>query len=145
MCWRSSKKVEPQIAQHDIPIYKILSKDNKTFRSIYFGFKYELNKTYVYLNSCFKSIEFVTSSKEYEKCGGFHSYDLTKTTYSSTVIQGCVKVITIETKRKEYYLDSIYHRGNCIAVKGFIPKGSCYFVNDNGEYVSNQICLTEVL
>ena len=147
MCWRTYREPNLQIAHYDIPIYKILSVDNGgILYSVYFGFKYELNKTYVHDDPHFESMDWSNLHGEYEKGSGFHSYDLDLTTYKDKPLKGyAVKVITIKTKGYGYVLDSIYHRGDCVVVKGYIPKNSRYFVNERCEYVSEKICLTEIV
>ena len=133
MCW-VSKKQDIKIAEQDIPIFKIMDKTNnpKIVSSYFRGHSYELN---------------VLEKTEIKICDGYE----------------CNRIIVyialhsysdrIQTRRDEYNDVYVFNKkGFCtlpygsdtIKVKGIIPKGSQYMENERGEFVSNQLILTEI-
>ena len=143
MCWKSDRQIPMKVANENIPIYKILLLcydpeygDKERLYSIYCGFHYELDKTYR-IEGTFNLLKI---KSEYIKNTGFHSYNPEMTFPHRTISYA----IEIRHKEKLYVLDRILERW-CLSVAGYIPKGAFYYLNDKGEYVSNQICLTQVL
>ena len=131
MCWITNKKAVCQLATKNIEIFKIMIfNSSNTVVSYYQEFKYKLNKAYDT-----KELE-VIYSHDYdygEIYEGFHSY-----ASDCTVRKGNV----ISVWNDVNFLDSynIYS----VIVKGYIPVGAHYYLNERGEYVSDEIYLTEI-
>lgn len=141
MCWTT--KIHPQElkANRDIDVFKIcsISPDNKVF-SVYWGKQYKLNTAYVL------PIELEVETKVMKLIGGeirTISYSIYQAFHSYS--PSCRKVVypgSITIWHDITFLDS--YSVDCVEVLGFIPKGSTYYINEWGEYVSNAICLTEI-
>lgn len=141
MCWRTKElertnNCNALIAKEDIHCYKIVKlNDEYGFRSMYRNFKYEIGVEYE--NSDSLALSFNTINKTFEIYNGFHSYS-----YEST---------TCEVNRRHYGYNEWKIRNinkelldwigefNAIQVECIIPKGSKYFLNERGEYVSDKI------
>lgn len=139
MCWTSQQQPVAMIATKDISVYKIMKVFGGEIYSYYHSFRYELNSTYKgKLGNPHKCSNFWCGER-YEIDKGYHSYssELTEITYPEGFRQICVKdanpIIDLDT----------YCTG--IVVQCAIPKGARYYLNENGEYVSNQIIIKNVL
>lgn len=132
MCW-TSNKAELKIAEEDIKVFKLCI-FIRSIISYYNGFTYELNKVYKLGEDIVPS--FSTFNLEYEISEGFHSY-----------ANDC----QISKRRWHYIVTSptdkaldCYGKDDLVLVRGYIPKGSHYYLNAYGEYVSDAICLTSI-
>jgi hypothetical protein len=138
MCWTT--KIYPQElkANRDIDVFKIcsISPDNKVF-SVYWGKQYKLNTAYVLpIELEVETMELIGEEIQtisYSIHQAFHSYS-----------SSCKKIVenSITIWHSTTFLDS--YSLDCVEVLGFIPKGSTYYINEWGEYVSNAICLTKI-
>lgn len=140
MCWLTYKKecTECRIATEDIPIYKVLY---NTLRSLYRFYEYSLNKVYsMEINSPYEIPSKIRNS-HYSITLGFHSYSPSMT-YTRVYHD---LFWTVNSNNKGMILDTFTNTNNTVKVKGFIPKGSHYYLNENGEYVSDSIVLTEII
>ena len=138
MCWLTYKEEnnECKVATEDIPIYKILY---TTLQSIYRFHEYSLNKVYnLVMAKRAYEIPSKINGSSYSITFGFHSYSS-----EMTYIRRCSKQVFWVCESKGTRLDTF--ASNMIRVNGFIPKGSHYFLNEKGEYVSDSIVLTEVV
>lgn len=136
MCWISSEAI-PHIAEEDIEIFKICegieADEVESYYRLYF---YKLNQVYKLV--CPIVVEFREDilPNKFAINRGFHSY-----------IKECTIRISSIYKSAE-----VLYNGTCIEsyndyaikVKGYIPKGTKYYINNNGECVSEAICLTEI-
>ena len=142
MCWTSK----------EIPKAKIAEKNIKTFKVMYRGLEDEELFSYFFYK--LYSIGKITSKiiLSYEKFdssyyihAGYHSYDINikwKYYYNSEEDAYMVKIGNVE----EYYIEpfsDIFHT-LCI-VECTIPKSSKYYLNEKGEYVSEQIIVDKIL
>ena len=141
MCWTTSIRPQLKIATENIPVYKIVDKIGgfwfwSTFKSYYQNFIYKLHKIYSEKigEICSDDEEFYSIDK------GIHSYHNTFTKISV----GKHGEIWIDESNGDvigYYFQSSCR--NVVKVQGYIPKGSKYYLNEYGEYVSEQIVLTK--
>lgn len=141
MCWITDRRwisepfPNPCISVEDIEICKILSPN---WKGIYYLFEYEPYKVYeTELEPVKTPLNHPKTDEIFRIDKGFHSY--------STGI----KAIDHDTHIDIYY-DDIYSKEDrfitsyvkpVIRVAGIIPKGSRYYLNEQGEYVSDQIKL----
>lgn len=156
MCWTSKTPPVEQIAEVDIPIFKVcLEEESEGVISYYRYFKYELNHIYsvrklsvvkkcrkdghiVYTQLINGDGEIITISHsseiitplEYRIYQGFHSYS-SKCKFENRDIE-----IKVFSRNK---LVGHYHYSKALVVKGYIPKGAKYYENEEGEVVSEQI------
>lgn len=154
MCWISYKPWKQEVATRDIECFKICTLiDNKIY-SLYQGFEYQLNTVYNAKLSFSKSIVIKTGKViSYEITAGIHSYS-TECSLKRVFVPNTDVLATEEDKEIEFLnvikneslMDSICLNfyPNRVLVKCIIPKDSIYFINENGEIVSNQIILTKV-
>lgn len=129
MCWITNVTPQSKLAEEDIPVFKIVKKDLQAY---YQEFQYSIGEVYktemsvpMFSNPC----------KVFYIDEGFHSYSAED---CNTIITEALfePIITIFHKflllRLDAYMDA------CI-LECVIPKGSVYYLNHRGEYVSNKI------
>ena len=159
MCWtaiETKDKIE-KYADVDIPIYKVLVKKNhrlfkNRYEAPYVKFRYKLNKTYktdidvvnyndiCSINQAFHSFDanFVSEKDSYETITNIiNPKNKTITKSSGYVIVFSNLIDCYEIGRKEY------KNKNYVLMKGYIPKGSCYYENKWGIIASSSIVITE--
>ena len=139
MCWTTSIYPHIKLATENIPVYKIVDKTGgfwfwSTFSSYYYGFTYKLHKTYSEKLGAIHDLR----TELYAINEGIHSYHNTLTKISTSKY-GDKWVNDFNG----YILDNYCRLGNVVKVQGYIPKGSKYYLNENGEYISEQIVLTK--
>lgn len=140
MCWVTSKPPERLIAKENIPIFKVCAESAKinTVNSYFKYYKYELNTIYKLNN---KILTFIVTASTGTKhtCinAGYHSYLTGKCNFIKDSA-GCISV----TDAKGLFLYS--YGAYVIKVAGYIPKGSEYYINEQGECVSDSIYLTKI-
>lgn len=145
MCWiENIKRLDLQIADRDIEVYKIVSDASKQFcKSIIQGFVYKSNIRYEMdameleessISSAFGNANLIYITKAY------HSYTKIRFTlkkpcspYSKHGYKGIIAGNLLMPIR----IDNPYYIATFV-----IPKGSQYAVNWKGEIVSNQIMYT---
>ena len=137
MCWITfDKPLKKSIAEKDIPIFKVCTKSARflnTVRSYFKDYYYQLG--IVYELSCIIPLE-INDCFEIDE--GFHSYLANCCVFTHDVFDD----LWVRTKLSMRYL--CYYDSRAIKVSGYIPKGSEYYVNEDGECVSNAICLTSI-
>lgn len=143
MCWKSSEVPEIQKAPRDIPVFKVcrikVEDGVKIITSYYMLKVYLLNKRYTKstpLEFGFWDSFIFTFRNYYYINEGFHSYD--KACYFN---KNCIEYIL--RNKNGNCLDRYNIDEHIIIVNGYIPKGASYCVNDYGEYVSDEIELTD--
>lgn len=130
MCFYTTVKSSPSIAHRDMICYKVLDENMCSWIR---GFKYSINKVYetelgllhddpgkIYFTSLNKRIY---NKDVYCISKGFHSYQR-------------------NTKRISRAYVARYTRIPCV-FRCIIPKGSLYYKNQWGEYVSDKIMIKE--
>lgn len=141
MCWKSKEKKAVQIAGEDIFVYKVMRRkpDSKMFRSLYYKMGYEPGKVYT---ACIDDPLYAKNGMTIRK--GFHSYDANKTEISKSL-----NFWSINPKEvNDVFLDMVglsdfdEEYEEIMAVECIIPKGACYYENEHGEMVSDQIMVT---
>jgi hypothetical protein len=133
MCWRSyNKPLKKLIAEENVPIFKVCIKDpldfSNTVESYVMRHCYQLET--VYKLNCITPRD---ANDHFEIDEGFHSY-LAGCTFKHNMVFSIPPMRWICSYK--YYA--------AIKVSGYIPKGSEYYVNKDGECVSNSICLTKI-
>lgn len=145
MCWiENIKKLDLQIADRNIEVYKIISDASKQFcKSLIQGFIYEANIRYAMdameleessLDSAFHTTDLIYITKAY------HSYTKIRFTLKKPCCQYSKhgdKGIIAGNLLMPIRIDNPYYVATFV-----IPKGSQYAVNWKGEIVSNQIIYT---
>ena len=145
MCWiENIKRLDLQIADRDIEVYKIVSDASKlSCKSLIQGFVYESNIKYE-----MDAMELEESSFSSAFCTTDLIY-ITKAYHSYTKIRFTLKKPCSPCSTPEYKgiiagnllmpirIDNPYYVATFV-----IPKGSQYAVNWKGEIVSNQIMYT---
>ena len=130
MCWISKNKPILRIAEEDIPVKKVLRvvKDvhhfwEKHFYSPCFNV-YEWTPGIIHEEEIGKVID--TPFSDYVICEGLHSCA------NITLHKG--QAYSSRPMFIVYVNEHIFN--------AFIPKGSQYYLNEYGEYVSNQLCIS---
>lgn len=142
MCWISNKAIK-QIAKEDIPVFKIVKqcswlKQDDCLLSLFENFKYKEGETYT-ADIVIREIEY-PNEVDYEISEGLHSYSP-----DCRIIVGLdyddKRHAVVVPKNDNLVLSGfiIYSDITIIKVNCIIPKGAEYYVNENGEYVSNMI------
>lgn len=134
MCWKG--KYLPKIAKKDIPIYKIMIRGGygDFYLSYYQKFPYTLNAK---ISEEIKT-PFMIDSYKGKISKALHSYSKEYTKIESSFNGFCVRS---REKELDYY-SYILAPGMLAIVSGYIPKGATYCMNENGEYISNELILT---
>lgn len=133
MCWRNyNKPLKKLIAEENVPIFKVCTKSSRfsnTVASYFRDYYYQLGVVYKLSYITPREVNF-----HFEIDEGFHSY-LAGCTFKHNI------VFSTPPMRWVCSYNSCY---DPIKVSGYIPKGSEYYVNEDGECVSNSICLTAI-
>lgn len=143
MCWKTNQNIflRPIKTKGDIPIFKICRyiHDEDCILSFHQDFLYKLNKVYTLEDSditlVIPTVDWTTTRASIYK--GFHSYTNDCRLYDN--LFGLMYVLGINAERI-----GCYGKEQLAKVFGYIPKGSTYYVNENGECVSSAICLTKM-
>lgn len=128
MCWIivNREDVIPHTAETDMPVYKVLRRNGKT---PHMGFDVSiygepLPKVEIKLDAYNMISE------------GYHSY--------ATGVELCDLFSSLHIKLicpREICLNGYYH--DCVVHKGYIPKGTKYYVNSSGVIVSETLVITK--
>ena len=126
MCWITNITPQSKLAEEDIPVFKIV---RKSLRAYYQEFQYSIGRVFkTEINvPIFNSYEIFFINE------GFHSYSAKE----------CTAITTEESYKpiiKVYH--TFYKLGSYIdacILECVIPKGSVYYLNGRGEYVSDHI------
>lgn len=142
MCWESYNKPIKKKAEKDIAVFKIITRD---FKSYYRSYKYKLNHTYrTRIGQILHPTLYTFSIFE-----GFHSYskecEITRYNNSFNLFPKKVKMFEVRSKcNKKFRLDA-FQIEKVLKVNCIIPKGSLYYENEDGEIVSSSIRIVRVL
>lgn len=141
MCWTGKRFFErmPRIALRDIEVYKVLTKEGKSpYQDYQYEFNQETKQIFLKSNKCISG-----TINIYE---GYHSYSkkcrFVKSFYDNTTY------ITVFSQKKKENLNTFISGLsyiNKVIYKAIIPKGTIYYQNRDGEYVSEKIIVTDEL
>ena len=154
MCWISDK-LEPLVSDGNVKVFKICgqTKDSSLYGFFRHTFKYALNKifkTKISIDS--KGLSFRYMGNE-----GFHSYSndhcmwlLHRYEFIKSSKPESIDVfakINGERIIGSYSTNGFYcfYFVSIVLVEGYIPKGSRYYINENGEIISDSIVLTNII
>lgn len=135
MCW-SNKNIKMKKAKRDIKtkkvVEKIINKDSCCYKSLYYGYLYERNIKTPNININPIKNPGITEPL-YKITKGYHSY-------TNKIITTSINPHYIEIYNKNKFLDyfSLLYKIICV-VDCIIPKGTKYYLNNDGEYVSETI------
>ena len=140
MCWTTFIYPHIQIATENIPVYKIVDKKKgfwfwSTFSSYYYGFTYKLHKRYS-----------EKLGRIWDPCTGLYAIDEGIHSYHNTLTRISTSKYGdrwIRSFNGEILDNYCTLARTIVKVQGYIPKGSKYYLNEDGEYVSEQIVLTK--
>ncbi len=140
MCWTTFEPPKRLIAEEDIPIFKVCVEsakitDGTVVYSYFEYYPYDINKVYK-LSDKITLYKRPATTNIYR---GYHSYLETECKFEKYPI---FDQWVVRDKNLQYICSYKYFG---IKVSGYIPKGSEYYVNEQGECVSNSICLTKIL
>ena len=144
MCWTGKRFFErmPRIALRDIEVYKVLTKEGKSpYQDYQYEFNQETKQFFLKSNKCISGTIDI-----YE---GYHSYSkkcrFVKSFYDNTTY---TYITVFPKKRKENpntFISGLSYYNNNVIYKAIIPKGTIYYQNRDGEYVSEKIIVTDEL
>lgn len=133
MCWITydKKYKDFKVAEEDIPVFKVVRKI--PLSSYYTNYLYILNE--VHTTEPIKiNHSLIYHGEEWKIQKGFHSYSVECTTEIS-----CGQNIQVYSSDDDAILLDYYKMSNTCKLECLIPKGSLYYVNEWGEYVSESI------
>lgn len=130
MCWTTSITPQSKLAEEDIPVFKIVG---RRLQAYYRVFQYSIGEVF----QTEISVPMYSPCKVFYIDKGFHSYSNQecKTAITEILSEPIITVFHVFHSglyRLDSYIDA------CI-LECVIPKGSIYYLNHKGEYVSNKI------
>ena len=147
MCWLSKRKPVAKIAKRDIPVKKVIFANGTAYFN---SFNYKTRKVIPKVEIEVEKVDHSCGSIDYRIHCGYHSYssrcifvEICPNTYPKKMKQ----CISVRNSSKYYPLTVSYYTANYatdkfrrIKVQNFIiPKGTKYYTNEKGEYVSELI------
>lgn len=140
MCWISNK-CNPLVSDGNVKIIKICGQKENSRLCGYFrtSFNYNLNFTY----KTEVKIHQAYFDNEYFGHEGFHCYSADKCTWEIDIKKRIIKINAL-TYFASYPIDYADF-SNVVIVEGYIPKGTVYYSNMDGEIISNSIVLTKII
>ena len=137
MCW-ISKNLTQQISDGNVKIFKMcMTKNYKLCGYFYTNFEYILDEEYQTEINIGHNVEL----NRFVGNQGFHSYDATKCEVKK-IIDREVKLCVTRCAFKPYTV--VKYLADAVLVEGYLPKGTTYYVNADGEIISDKIILTEI-
>ena len=136
MCWVTyDKKYKKfKVAEEDIPVFKVVRKNS--LLSYYTDYPYILNE--IHTTEPIKiNHSLVYHGEEWKIEKGFHSYSVECITEIARGARGW-NIKVYDSDKKTVLLD-YYEMSSTCKLECIIPKGSLYYVNEWGEYVSESI------
>lgn len=130
MCWITNSKPEAHFADSDIKVYKIVTKTPRKnmVNSLYCGYTYKIGKLFEMEERIIPGLVLSgANGKSYAIKKGFHSY------------------ATFEKVKMKFEEEITYAInpgvGMLVIVECIIPEGSRYYINNEGEVVSDKIII----
>ena len=145
MCW-IGENIE-RIAKEDIPCFKIVRKTEAkdVVESVYMHKCYQLNKLYELEDVIIPELGYNYNGRPCGIYRGFHSYNSDVTVRITNDDVTPIYFVVYSGDIAPRMLDSFFIAiDNLCKVEGIIPKGSTYYLNRQGEYVSNKIKLLRI-
>ena len=147
MCWWCDKPILKEVPpRKKVPVYKIITMKKRflfpnKLISYYKGFEYKLH-------SLFTSV-----LEEPNHWGGLGSYSIDKGIHSYIIENGTTRrdssIIVLNNKTGDqvasYPINTNNRKFTNVKVLGYIPEGSKYYINEDGECVSDKIILTKII
>ena len=146
MCWRCEKAILREVPKGEkFPVYKIMTlKKGFIFNkllSYYKGFEYKLRSLFT---SKLDSPLYWASSGVYTIDKGIHSYSM-----ENDIIRKEDLIFILNNNRRiiSYPIICSVAPKKYVNVKvlGYIPEGGKYYINEDGECVSDKIILTKII
>lgn len=139
MCW-ASKTLTMHISDGKVKVFKVCTLNNNGEISGYYykWFKYVLNQEYqtnINIHSTIYSIENQTHIGN----EGFHSYSA-KECLLETNNEG----FDVYNKKTNFLITGYNSYTNIVVVEGYLPKGTTYYINQDGEIISDRIILEKI-
>lgn len=150
MCWGTNKKPKRLRADYDIPVFKIARIKDGVIKPYFFQFEpitYAENKTYeAKISPILRDSE--NFSPKYRIGSGLHSYSTKhirlKQTYKSW-IETTIHKIPTTASRPIRTTSQDYQTKRCAILLCIIPKGSDYYFNEEGEFVSEKLTVKHII
>lgn len=145
MCWyHYGFNIESIIAEKDIEVYKVVRKGKNESLLPY----YHYNEECVYtLNKISDLVPIEPYYHEYKQVfnidEGYHSYKIEASIKIETYETGFITIYDGDTFLGTF--DYSEENGQTCLVKGIIPKGTKYYINDKNECVSERIKITKII
>jgi hypothetical protein len=146
MCWLSKSKPIERMADKDIVVYKIVSKGDRNGNVLNYFYNggyityYKGNESEK-INISPIYVEYGISDNYYIIEEGYHSYSLDCRMH--LIMESLLKFkefdVFSNSEDSKLILMAYYIRESDRIGKFVIPKGSKYYLNDKGEYVSDNI------
>ena len=143
MCWISTRKdgkAIAKIAKKDIPVIKIGHRIFNRFASAAYAYEYKMGDLQENIKIEPFHHSLCTKRNYIEK--GYHFYR-PGMTYMEHVV-GTSSLMVCGVLRRGFIHHYLITNTSCIA-KGYVPKGTKYYLNAKGEGVAEQIVLTEMI
>lgn len=166
MCWKTKKLPEKKVATEDISIIKVVAKneDSDVIVPYYMlgTYKYKLGEEYkTRIGLIGEHITYREEMPVYFIEKGFHSYSKDMCSYSKDKDAFGKEYIAItkpnlecamfgtrihnELDKTSINKFGLFKEYEPVVVSGYVPKGSEYYLNEEGEIVSDKIVLKEVM
>jgi len=166
MCWKGYKVYKKKSNNKDIPVYKILRySHSKGLVSPFMKTQYQLNEIKTQDIKITEKREILYGNKKNEKISieqGLHCYHED----CQCSVNSMGSILVYSRKVPQYFRDldlpiiehdlvgfysnyietqfsTIDKTGSVVIAKGYIPKGTTYYENENGEIVAEAICITK--
>ena len=148
MCWWSKRKPVAKIAKRDIPVKKVIYTDGTAYFN---SFNYKTRKVIPKVEIVVKRTDYYLCKSTYKVESGYHSYSprcvFTEISHNNPLRLDPKQRIYVKYNHTDYPLDyllELYYvpqkTFRRIKVQNFIiPKGTKYYINERGEYVSELI------
>jgi hypothetical protein len=149
MCWETKKCIKPHIADKDLHVYKICLRYYNYGALPYFQKArefYEEGKTYDadHFDKPRPLIPLYSDHYIYEIYHGMHSYSCKCQLMQGAITNG-VNLVLVTPLSPKGVIAHYNTKLNIILALCSIPKGTTYYVNENGEYVSESIKMDKFL
>lgn len=144
MCWISTRKdgkAIAKVAKKDIPIIKIGHRVFNKFVSAKYAYEYNMGELQKHIK-----IEPIDGTRYFENYyieEGYHFYK-PEMIYLK-MHKSYLSMLMVSSRLSAFFhCRHLITETSCV-VKGYIPRGTIYYLNANGEGVAEQIVLTEMI